>query len=58
MMDKLTENAQRAIQEANETAFLNNHAEVTSWHVLQAHTFEALDGDILLALWLWRVGGC
>jgi len=36
MIDKFTENTQKAIQEANETAFLNNHPEVTSWHVLQA----------------------
>jgi ATP-dependent Clp protease ATP-binding subunit ClpB len=36
MMDKLTEKAQKAVQEASEIAFLNNHAEVNSWHLLGA----------------------
>jgi len=36
MMDKLTEGARQAINDASETAFLSNHPEVTSWHVLGA----------------------
>jgi len=36
MMDKLTEKAQAAISEASELAFLQNHSEVTPWHLLGA----------------------
>jgi len=36
MMDKLTEKAQKAVQEASEIAFLNSHPEVSSWHLLSA----------------------
>jgi ATP-dependent Clp protease ATP-binding subunit ClpB len=36
MMDKLTEKAQKAIQEAAELAFMKNHPEVNSWHLLTA----------------------
>ena len=36
MMDKLTEKAQGALSEASELAFLQNHAEVTPWHLLDA----------------------
>jgi ATP-dependent Clp protease ATP-binding subunit ClpB len=36
MIDRLTEKAREALASANEQAFLNNAAEVTSWHALQA----------------------
>jgi len=36
IMDKLTEKAQKAVQEAGEIAFLKNHPEVNSWHLLSA----------------------
>jgi ATP-dependent Clp protease ATP-binding subunit ClpB len=36
MMDKFTEKAQHAINEASEIAFLKNHPEVNSWHLAQA----------------------
>ncbi len=35
-MDRFTEKAQAAIQDANETAFFHSHAEVTAWHLLTA----------------------
>jgi ATP-dependent Clp protease ATP-binding subunit ClpB len=36
MMEKFTEKAKNAIQEAGELAFLKNHPEVNSWHLLSA----------------------
>src|SRR5688572_6712631 len=36
MLDKFTEKAQSALSEANEAAFLANHAEVNPWHLLSA----------------------
>ncbi|HEX6789793.1 MAG TPA: Clp protease N-terminal domain-containing protein, partial [Candidatus Krumholzibacteria bacterium] len=36
MLDKFTEKAQAALNEANEAAFLANHAEVNPWHLLSA----------------------
>jgi ATP-dependent Clp protease ATP-binding subunit ClpB len=38
MLDRLTEKAQAALGEANEAAFLANHAEVNPWHLLSALT--------------------
>ncbi|MGD8413308.1 MAG: ATP-dependent chaperone ClpB [Candidatus Latescibacterota bacterium] len=36
MMEKFTEKAQKAIQEAGELAFLKNHPEISPWHLLSA----------------------
>jgi len=36
MLDKFTEKAQAALNEASEVAFLANHAEVNPWHLLSA----------------------
>jgi ATP-dependent Clp protease ATP-binding subunit ClpB len=36
MLEKMTEKAQAAIRDAHEAAFLKNHAEVNSWHLLRA----------------------
>ena len=36
MMDKLTTRASEALTSASENAFLNNHVEVDTWHLLQA----------------------
>ncbi|HET6348151.1 MAG TPA: ATP-dependent chaperone ClpB [Candidatus Krumholzibacteria bacterium] len=36
MLDKFTEKAQAALSDANEAAFLANHAEVNPWHLLSA----------------------
>jgi ATP-dependent Clp protease ATP-binding subunit ClpB len=38
MLDRFTEKAQAALGEANEAAFLANHAEVNPWHLLSALT--------------------
>jgi ATP-dependent Clp protease ATP-binding subunit ClpB len=35
-LEKFTEKAQSAIQDANEAAFLKGHAEVNAWHLLSA----------------------
>ncbi|HEU4929114.1 MAG TPA: Clp protease N-terminal domain-containing protein, partial [Candidatus Krumholzibacteria bacterium] len=35
-LDRFTEKAQAAIQDANESAFFRGHAEVTAWHLLGA----------------------
>src|SRR5712671_201474 len=43
MLDKFTEKAQAALSEANEAAFLANHAEVNPWHLLSA-LIEQTDG--------------
>src|SRR5512134_1566174 len=43
MLDKFTEKAQSALGEANEKAFLANHAEVNPWHLLSA-LIEQTDG--------------
>ena len=48
MMNKFTEKAQEAMGAASETAFLGNHVEVTSWHVLDALVNQ--DGGIVPAL--------
>jgi ATP-dependent Clp protease ATP-binding subunit ClpB len=45
MMDKLTSKAQQAINDAGEAAFLKNHPDVTSWHVLHA-LLEQSDGMV------------
>jgi ATP-dependent Clp protease ATP-binding subunit ClpB len=45
MLDKLTEKAQAALNEANEAAFLGNHPEVNPWHLLSA-LIEQTDGLI------------
>jgi ATP-dependent Clp protease ATP-binding subunit ClpB len=45
MLDKFTEKAQSALNEANEAAFLANHAEVNPWHLLSA-LIEQSDGLI------------
>ncbi len=36
MMDKFTDMAREALREASEQAFLKNHPEMTSWHLLYA----------------------
>ena len=36
MLDKFTEKAQAALNDANEAAFLSNHPEVNPWHLLSA----------------------
>src|SRR5678815_1359761 len=36
MLDKFTEKAQAAVSEASEAAFLANHPEVNTWHLLSA----------------------
>lgn len=41
MMDKFTEKAREAIGSASEKAFLSNHPEVTSWHLLYALIHQA-----------------
>ncbi len=43
MLDKFTEKAQAAVNEASEAAFLANHAEVNAWHLLSA-LIEQTDG--------------
>jgi ATP-dependent Clp protease ATP-binding subunit ClpB len=45
MLDKFTEKAQAALNEANEAAFLANHPEVNPWHLLSA-LIEQTDGLI------------
>jgi len=43
LFDRLTEKTQAAVRAAHETAFLQNHAEVTPWHLLHA-LVEQADG--------------
>ncbi len=48
MMDRFTEKASAALSSASESAFLKNHPEVTSWHLLLALIHQ--EGGIIPAL--------